>query len=488
MTSTTQPPPPPPPPPRPEEQIFRERRELWRIPPSTLVLVSVVVGGIAFDLGVRHPMGLLSLAAIGLTAAAGMYGGWIRGPLGRRLLLVAFLPASMLLLRDSPWLIPLNVAGVIGLLILAATVRPEPHAVTRALGRVLHPVSLAEPAGHSVDLIARSARAAVTGHDNLGRRLVRFARGLAIGVPVVVILATLLAASDALFRSWFASPFGLGTVFDHGALVIFGAALTTALAGHGAWADVRQIPAPRRFLGPTEASIVLAGVVATYAAFVVAQVIAITAGADYVERRTGLTYGEYARAGFFQLVAAALLTLLVLVGLRRYRQSSSPRLARRLKALELSTVALTLVVVGVAIRRLFLYEAELGLTMLRLSTIIFAGFIGFVFVVTGLSIAGRLRRGPLEVVLAGALILLMGFNIANPEQIVAERNIDRFGGTELLDVSYLVNNLGSDAVPTMLTDPAVARALCAENHDVDDRVIVFNWSRSRAADAYADTC
>jgi len=484
MTSTLQPPPPP----NAEDQMWPPERELWRIRPSAAVLASVVIGGVAFDVGIRHPMGLLSFLAIALTAVAGIYGGWVRGPLARRFVVLALLPASMLMLRDSAWLTPLNIAAVIILLVLAVAVRPEPNALGRALGRMLHPVGATEPAVRSVELIARSAGAAVIGHDRLGRRLLRLARGLALGAPVVAVLATLLAASDALFRSWFDSPFGIVTAVEHSFFVAFGGALTAALAGHGAWAEVRPAGQPRRPLGPTEASIVLAGVVVTYAGFVVAQVIAITAGAGYVERTTGLTYAEYARAGFFQLVAAAVLTLLVLVGIRRYRQPSSPRVARRLRALELSTVGLTLAVVLVAIRRLFLYEAEFGLTMLRLSTILFAAFIGFVFVLTGLSIAGRLGREPIELALAGALVLLLGSNIANPEAIVAERNIERFGGTSELDVSYLVLNLGTDALPAMLSDPAVSSVLCAAPPEIDDRAIVFNWSRDRAADALADAC
>ena len=126
--------------------------------------------------------------------------------------------------------------------------------------------------------------------------------------------------------------------------------------------------------------------------------------------------------------------------------------------------------------------------MLRFSTIVAALFIGFVFVVTGLSIAGRLRHDAVAVVLAGALVTLVAVNVANPERIVAERNIDRFGGTGRLDVDYLVDHLGADALPAMLTEPVVAARLCATRSEIDDRPIVFNWSRARAADAHSTAC
>ena len=57
-----------------------------------------------------------------------------------------------------------------------------------------------------------------------------------------------------------------------------------------------------------------------------------------------------------------------------------------------------------------------------------------------------------------------------------------------LDVDYLVDRLGADAVPTMLTDAAVAARLCAAGGGFDDRTVVVNWGRVRAADAWDDTC
>ncbi len=483
MTSTL-----PPPPPRAHERGEAVPDDPWRVPPSTAVLAALVVGGVAFDLGVRHPAGVLSLVSIALVAGAGMAGGWVRGPLARRLLGLSLVPTAMLVLRDSPWLTALNVTAALGLLLLSSMVRPEPQPIGRAIGRLANPLAAVEPPVRSFDLVVESARTAAAGHDRLGRRLLRLVRGAALAIPVVMTLGALLAAADALFRSWLVLPLDVEATTGHGIGIAFGVGLTMVLAGHGAWAQVQPVRRPPRFLGPTEAAVVLTGVVAVYAVFVLTQVLALAAGAGYVQRTTGLTYAEYARAGFFQLVAAASVTLAVLIGLRRYRASASPRMARRLRTLELSTVGLTLTVVAVAVRRLFLYEAEFGLTMLRLSTIVFAVFIGFVFVVTGLSITGRLRGDAVGVVVFGALLTLTAVTVANPERIIAERNIQRFGGTAQLDVDYLVERLGADALPAMLTDPTVAATLCAAPPAIDDRTIVFNWSRREAADALAAAC
>ncbi|MDW3219840.1 MAG: DUF4173 domain-containing protein [Acidimicrobiales bacterium] len=488
MTSTLPPPPSTPPPPRAEERLFAPPHDLWRITPGPRLLGGLVLGGVAVDLGVRHPVGALSLVAVALLVAAGRAGGWVQGDLARRLHLLALVPAALLCLRATPWLVPLNVIATLGLLALAAAVRDEPGALGRAVLRLVRPTTALEPAVLSHQLATRSVAATVRGRDTLARRIVRALTGLAIVAPVAAVLIALLAASDALFRSWISVPFDLPTVTGHLVVVGLGAMMTAALAGHGGWAIVDRVREPRRILGSTEATMVLGVVVAIYAVFVAAQVVAISAGERYVERNTSLDYSEYARSGFFQLLAASVLTLAVLLAVDRWRRRGTEPATRRIRRLELATIGLTLVVVGVAIRRLFLYEAEFGLTMLRLYTIVFAAFIGVVFLVVAAHLQGRLRHHPVGVVAGVALTLLLAMNLVNPEALVARRNLDRFAETDQLDVAYLVDHLGVDAIPTILDDPTARAEVCARAVTIDDRVMVFNWGRVDAARAIDDAC
>lgn len=480
MTSTL------PPPPRSTETWPRD--DLWRRTPGRGILGALVLGGIALDLGTRFPAGLMSFTAICVAASAGLVGGWARDRPAAVLLAASLFPAALLIVRDSAWLVPLNVTAATALLLLAAASRPEPGSLGRAVGRMLRPMAALEPAARSADLVTRAVRSEFSAHDALWPRLRRVLTGAAIGAPVAVVLIALLAASDALFRSWVTAPVDVGFVIGHLLIVLIGATLMAGVAGHGAWARPPLPTTPRALLGPTEATVVLGAVVVVYLGFVVAQVVAIAGGAAYVERTTGLSYPDYARAGFFQLVAAAVITLVVLVLVARHRRHAAPRAARRLLVLSEAIVVLTLVVVAVAIRRLFLYEAAFGLTMLRLYTIVFAAFIGFVFVVVGLFLADRLGHSPLAVVVTGAFGFLLMMNLVNPERIVAERNIGRFGGTPALDTAYLADSLGADALPTLLEDPATAAVVCARSPTLDDRAITFNVGRHRAADAIVEVC
>jgi len=115
-----------------------------------------------------------------------------------------------------------------------------------------------------------------------------------------------------------------------------------------------------------EATIVLASVIVLFAGFAVTQVVALVGGGRHVVETAGLTYADYARSGFFQLVAVAAIALAVLLTVDAFTGSPTGRARRRLVLLSEVVIGLTLVVVVSALRRLDLYESAYGLTMLRL--------------------------------------------------------------------------------------------------------------------------
>jgi len=459
----------------------------WTPAPGLKVLQAVVVGAVGFDLAVQHPVGLATALAFGLMVGGSFLGGWGSRSPARPLLVAVAGPLVMLMVRESPWLVTLNVLAVLGLLLLAAMVRDEPSPVAAALGRLIRPLSLMEPAILSVELIGKSVAAAVPVPRGISPKMRSILRGVAVGLPIVVVLAALLASSDALFRSIFDFSIDMPAIGEHVWFLIVGGIISAGVAGHACWGDHPERAAPPGLIGPTELLIVLGGIVGVYSVFVITQVVAITAGAGYVRRNTGLTYAAYARQGFFQLLAAAALTLAVLLLLDRYSETPS-RGQRWVGLLQQATVILTLIVVAVAIRRLFLYESEFGLTMLRFSTIVFAAWIGIVFVLCGLKLAKRLGPDFTNSVMVSAFLVLMAVNVANPESIVASRNIDRFGGTGKLDVDYLLDNLGTDALPTILSAAETRGPACEFLPRPDDRVLVFNLSRNSAAAAYDSHC
>jgi hypothetical protein len=199
-----------------------------------------------------------------------------------------------------------------------------------------------------------------------------------------------------------------------------------------------------------EAIVVLTSVIVLFAGFAVTQVVALTGGGRHVVETAGLTYAEYARSGFFQLVAVAAIALAVLLTVDAFTGASTGRDRRRLVLLSEVVVALTLVVVVSALRRLDLYENAYGLTMLRLYAAVFVGWIGVSLVLLGAWIlkGGERAWFPAAAVAAG-LAAVLALNIMNPEAVVVRRNVALAEETGRFDPAYVLW-LSDDAVPEMV--------------------------------------
>ena len=116
-----------------------------------------------------------------------------------------------------------------------------------------------------------------------------------------------------------------------------------------------------------------------------------------------------------------------------------------------TAVALTLVIVGVALARLGLYEDAFGLTMLRLYSKVFAVWIGVVFVLLAVDLAGvgRGRAWLPSAAVAAGLVALLALNVVNPEAVVVRHNVDFAERTGRFDPVYLTD-LSDDAVPALV--------------------------------------
>jgi signal transduction histidine kinase len=198
--------------------------------------------------------------------------------------------------------------------------------------------------------------------------------------------------------------------------------------------------------------VVLVAVDLLFATFVALQVAYLFGGRDTLAT-TGITYSEYARRGFFELLAVAFLSGGLIAGLEIV-------ISRRSWAYVLSAVALaglTLVVLASATLRLKLYQDAYGWTELRFYVFAAIAWLALGAVATaGLLLAARTRwlAHALGVL---AVVVWLGINVVGPQGFVAQQNLARAvdpslvapGGQTGLDVWYLVS-LGDDAVPVMV--------------------------------------
>ena len=228
----------------------------------------------------------------------------------------------------------------------------------------------------------------------------------------------------------------------------------------------------------------LAALNGLFAAFIGIHLSVLFGGRDHVMETTGLSYAEYARQGFFQLVLVSILTLILVAAAVRWSAIDS-RTDRIVMQVLLGLLCLlTLALLASALKRLSLYEEAFGLTRLRISvhaTILWLGGTFAMLLVAGaMWNATWLARAALFFTAIG----LVTFSAVDPDASIARQNVDRYVTTGEIDPYYL-STLSADAVPELTRLPEPARSCLLGIHarnDYDASWPAFNISRRRAKD------
>lgn len=413
--------------------------------------------GVAFDLafhgqyfGVSTPL-YFSLVSAALVRV-------VREPRTRALLGAATVFAVFPSLRAATGLVALDLLAVAALLGTAVALdardvlRASTVSLVLVLSRLLRS-ALAVPRY----LLRPLAPAARLARLDRARPALRTA---AVAAPVILIFAALLGSADRVFADVITPAFphwDVGSMAGHVFLTLAGTFLVatlwhTAIQPRTVTAsDLPPIAEQLPKAGVAQWSAALGGVVALFAVFVGVQFAFLFGGRHRVLVTPGLTYAEYARSGFFQLIAVAALTVgLILaawdLGLRPDRMWE-----RRFRATVTGIVGLAFVILGSALTRLRLYEHTFGFTINRFYAYVAIAWIGVVLIAVLACVWTGRRDRVLASAAAAALVALLFVNVMNPERFVAERNVARWRATGKIDVAYLGWGLGPDAVPVAVT-------------------------------------
>lgn len=380
----------------------------------------------------------------------------------RREGLLLFLPALLfsaaLAWRASPSLAALNLVGV--LLSLAFGARWARSGDPRRAGVLDYLVALPRAAGHAAAgaVLLGLSDVRWRGVSTRGRseRAAVLARGLLLAAPLLFVFGALFVAADPIFGEMVAELAGGGWEAR------LEAVLRTVLLGWLAAGFLRATLLQRReerpvaagearrgTLDPLEAIVVLGLLAALFLAFVLVQFRYLFGGAELVQAVAGMSFAEYARRGFFELVAVAALLLPVLLALDALVADGGTERPRALRGLSLALVALLLVIIASAAERMRLYQAAYGLTEDRLYASAFMGWLAVVFVwLAATVLRGRRERFAWGALLAG-FATLGALNLLDPDARIARVNLALAERTERLDAAYL-RGLGPDAVPVLL--------------------------------------
>ena len=454
-----------------------------------MALTAAAASGLALDL-VGHA-GLVSVSGTILVtclSAGLLVTGRAAGTAAKCMVAAGGALGLVLTVRTSPWVVAPVLTTALILLLLGASLgsdgtgipRTPSEAVVRTAISVCH-------LGIAPGVLRRQPDAERPAGP---QRWPSLARGAVLAMVVGAPLTALLASADPIFRSWL----DLSGAARHVSLVLAGAWLLLGLVR--ASSSTTKLPgvSPKRLIGSVEATCALGAVAFLYGAFVAAQLVALSGGGRHVLTTRGLTYAQYARSGFAQLLACAALTLLVILVLRsRLGQRADSPVLRGLAGV---VAMLTLGIVITAMERLRLYQAAYGLTMLRLAALVACAWIGAIFLLLAALVTSRSVR---TLVPKAALVItvaaIAGWAVANPAALVAQTNLDRAANGHPIDIRA-ATSLGADAVPTLTkgashldvaTRQSLVDAVCHESGH-QSAGLSYNVAQASAAKATATAC
>lgn len=430
----------------------------WVRAPRQMLGASLALGVFAEVLLDRARWGLgfpvLVAALVGALAWLGGREGWQRARPNAWLLSPLGIVSVFVAVRDSEWLLSLNLltAGVL-LMLLAhfwAAGRLERLGLTSYVSVVLG--SAVQTLRYPPALVRDSVD--VRGLRAHGPRVMSLIRGLLLTLPVLFVFALLLDSADDVFslamQRLLSFNLGLDTLVGRGIGVAFSACVAAGVLGHAlrrrapqetGEAEVR--PATPR-LGLTEALMVIFAVDVLFFVFAAIQVAYLFIG-DASAPAPGYSFAEYARHGFFELVVVSVLTLVLVLALTRWTRRESPAAQTAFRAGTSLMVGLTLVILASAMKRLSLYEDAFGYTLLRLYTHVFMVALGAALAWRAVTLWWQQERFAVGA-FTTALCAVIALNLLNPEDFIVRHNLERHARTGSLDIEML-SQLSSDAVP-----------------------------------------
>jgi hypothetical protein len=258
--------------------------------------------------------------------------------------------------------------------------------------------------------------------------------GLLLSVPILWLLIVLLSGADILFSDMtikifttFFSP----TIFIIGILILFGFFSCYCILC-GAAAQTRQKERTGYRKGNSAiAETVMFLICIVYAVFCGFQFLYLFAG-GFFALPEGITYSEYARGGFFQLLAVTIINVALMVMCTTFFEES-----RLLRILLTLMTACTYIMIFSAGYRMLLYVAAYKLTFLRL--LVLLALVIIALVLAGVIVSVFKKSFPLfRYSVAVITICYISFSLARPDYWIAAYLIQQKPVLEEEDAAFLL--------------------------------------------------
>jgi hypothetical protein len=315
--------------------------------------------------------------------------------------------------------------------------------------------------------------------------------GIIISIPLLFIVIGLLSSADEVFKSMIDN---LGNIFVDFkinsivfqlimilavSLIIFSYIWNLSIVNNNYKSKITNINNHKRYIiDPVILITILIMICLVYSLFNFIQFTYLF-GSLNSKLPSSLTYAEYARRGFWELIAVTLINLSILVININLTEKHQNKINTLIKILNSLLVCFTVIMLFSAHFRMSLYEEVYGYTYLRIFTHSFMLYIFGLLLIT-LTRIWYSRLSLLKFYLIISLVAYTLINFANVDSIIAKNNIDRYHKTGKLDVNYLTS-LSYEAAPQIvqllseLKNKEVASSVKLENYLYNKKQQLKQW-------------
>lgn len=284
-------------------------------------------------------------------------------------------------------------------------------------------------------------------------------RGIIISIPILALLIWLLSSADMVFQRYLEKILKISIdpeivlrilivmVVSYFFIGIFAKAFANSKKSENSLINNNQ----SKFLGSIESFIVLGAVELLFLVFIIIQFFYLFGGKTYIWGiEEYITYSEYARKGFGELIAVSIISFLLIYGIDKFGKRENFFQKRNFKILSGILIFELFIIMASAFKRLSLYVDGYGFTFERLMAFIFLFWLFSVFLIFLYKIFSEQRETYFIYSLFWLTILfLIGLNIFNPDAFIVKKNIERRVQEKQLDIQYF-NQLSDDAIPEIV--------------------------------------
>lgn len=178
-----------------------------------------------------------------------------------------------------------------------------------------------------------------------------------------------------------------------------------------------------KITAPVTVNIILGAVCVLYILFIACQVPYFFSAFNGTRPVGWLSYSEYARQGFFELVGVAAINLALLTGANVLSKKPRPE-NTVLKIFNIALALITLLLIATAFSKMALYIDAFGLTTLRILPCAFMLLLAFVCV--AVIVMQRVKFSVVRVTLIAGAVLFTALCLADMDCLVVRYNTDRY--------------------------------------------------------------